>query len=188
MTTKLMFRLVRHLVPWILFWLFTPCNLVLSFFSFNQFGIFYTLRAYSINHSIFNQSEHIQSIQAYSISMIFFTCSKHIELGAQGLAFEDGRRRHGGLSHLLLLSCSLDQGLRTHHLVTIEERGGRVPFWTQYWQSFGCSVFPFWPFHGDFYNQLFTFNDYLGEHLVCLVYILKFLHLTRATWQFFELS
>ena len=56
--------------------------------------------------------------------MISFTCSKHIELGAQGLAFEDGRRGHGGLSHLLLLSCSLDQGLRTHHLVTIEEWGG----------------------------------------------------------------
>ena len=56
--------------------------------------------------------------------MIFFTCSKHIELGAQGLAFEDGRRGHGGLPHLLLLSCSLDQGLRTHHLVTVEEKGG----------------------------------------------------------------
>ena len=64
--------------------------------------------------------------------MVFFTCSKHIELGAQGLAFEDGRRRHGGLSHFLLLSCSLDQALRTHHLVTIEEKGGRVPFWSLY--------------------------------------------------------
>ena len=70
--------------------------------------------------------------------MIFFTCSKHIELGAQGLAFEDGRRRHGGLSHLLLLSCSLDQGLRTYHLVT-KEWGGEGPlldstltiFWVQ---------------------------------------------------------
>ena len=161
-----MFRLVRHLVPWILFWLFTPCNLVLSFFSFNQFGIFYTLRAYSINHSIFNQSEHIQSIQAYSISMIFFTCSKHIELGAQGLAFEDGRRRHGGLSHLLLLSCSLDQGLRTHHLVTIEERGGRVPFWTQYWQSFGCSVF----FHFDLFMGIFIIG--------CLLLMITFV----STW------
>ena len=71
--------------------------------------------------------------------MVLFISSKHIELGAQGLAFEDGRRGHGGLSHLLLLSCSLDQGLRTHHLVTIEEWGGEGPlldstltiFWVQ---------------------------------------------------------
>ena len=61
-----MFRLVRHLVPWILFWLFTPCKLVLSYLFLQS--VWYFLHT----QSIFNQSQHIQPIRAYSINPSIF--------------------------------------------------------------------------------------------------------------------
>ena len=61
-----MFRLFRHLVPWILFWFFTPCKLVLSYLFLQS--VWYFLHT----QSIFNQSQHIQPIRAYSINPSIF--------------------------------------------------------------------------------------------------------------------
>ena len=151
-------------------------------FSFNQFGIFYKLRVYSINRSIFNQSEHIQSVwYALLAQSILSLVPRVLRLKMAAAATVVSPTFFSSVALLIRLFARTTWS-------QLRRRGGGSPFGVYIENLLGAVFFPFWPFHGDFYNRLFTINDYLGEHLVCLVYILKFLHLTGATWKFFELS
>ena len=163
-------------MPWILFWLFTHCKLVLSYVFLQS--VWYFLHT----QSIFNQSEHIQSVW-YSLlaQSILSLVPRVLRLKMAAAATVVSPTFFSSVALLIRLFARTTWS-------QLRRRGGGSPFGVYIENLLGAVFFPFWPFHGDFYNRLFTINDYLGEHLVCLVYILKFLHLTRATWKFFELS
>ena len=172
-----MFRLVRHLVPWILFWLFTPCKLVLSYLFLQSVWYFFThsehiqsVTAYSTNQSIFNQSKHIQSVW-YSLlaQSILSLVPRVLRLKMAAAATVVSPTFFSSVALLIRVFARTTWS-------QLRSGGGRVPFWTQYWQSFGCSVFFF---HFDLFMGIFIIGC-----LLLMITLVSTWYASCTSWSF----